>query len=100
MRKCIVHDVYMAAIVIARHEVKDFDAWNRVFQSVAAMRKEGGEKSAQVYRDVDDAHIIVGIFEWRDIETARTFFGKAELKVRMLEAGVIGGVALQFLEGV
>ena len=40
--------------MLIQHQVKDFAAWKKVFDSSADLRTSNGEISAQVFRDASD----------------------------------------------
>ena len=79
----------MAAYTIVTHPVKDFETWKSVFDQIAPVRKEGGERSAVVLRHADDSNMVTIINTWDTIEIAQAFFSQEELmKSAMGEAGV------------
>jgi L-rhamnose mutarotase len=84
--------------VIVRHEVKDFDSWKEVFDSVENMRKSSGEKSFQIFRDEVNRNLVFGIFKWETPEKAREYFESSELKGKMEEAGVVGEPVFYFVD--
>ena len=86
----------MASMLI-QHQVKDFAAWKKVFDSALDMRKSNGEISAQVYRDANDPNKITTINKWISLESAQKFAHSPELKAAMETAGVVGAPSVSFL---
>jgi len=65
--------------VIARLPVQDFEAWHAEYERMHATRQSFGERGRMLYRDVDDPHTIVVVFEWDSIDNAKRYFGSPEL---------------------
>lgn len=74
--------------VLIIHEVADYPAWKKVFDSAAVIRKEAGERSYQVLKDHRDANRIVHFSVWTSLDEARRFFESPELVRLRAEAGV------------
>ena len=75
--------------VLIIHEVADYEAWKRVFDDAAGMRKAAGESSFQVLRDERTPNRIVHFSAWSSLEDARRFFESPELVKIREEAGVV-----------
>jgi quinol monooxygenase YgiN len=86
----------MASMLI-QHQVKDYAAWKKVFDSALDMRKTNGEISAQVYRDASDPNKVTTINKWNSVESAQKFAHSPELKAAMEKAGVVGVPNVSFL---
>ena len=84
--------------VFVQNKVKDYQAWRRVFESAEEFRKANGELSSQIFHVGGDSNSIAGLFEWDTLENAQGFFALADLKQKMVEAGVIGAPSILFLE--
>ena len=74
--------------VLIIHEVADYPAWKKVFDSAAAIRKEAGERSYQVLKYQHQANRIVHFSVWTSLDDARRFFESPELVRIRAEAGV------------
>lgn len=77
----------MAHVLIV-HEVADYDAWKRVFDDAAGIRREAGERSFQVLRRDDDRDVVVHFSTWTSLAAARAFFESPELERIREQAGV------------
>lgn len=86
------------AYMFVRHNVKDYDAWKSVFDSVSDLRKRNGERSYQILRQDDGANTVFALFEWDNLDNARKYAASAELKAAMERAGVTGKPEISFLE--
>jgi hypothetical protein len=54
-------------------------------------------KGGQLFRSADDPNEVVMLFEW-DLEQARQFSQREELRAKMQEAGVLDPPDFYFLE--
>jgi len=86
----------MASMLI-QHQVKDYAAWKKVFDSAIEMRTSNGELSAQVYRDASDPNKVTTINKWNSLANAQKFAHSPELKAAMEKAGVVGAPNVSFL---
>jgi quinol monooxygenase YgiN len=80
----------MAAIVLARFKVRDYDAWREVFVSKADLRKENGCNGTHIFFNAADKNDVTINFQWETAEQALAFFDSDALKAAMQEAGVVG----------
>ena len=74
--------------VLIIHEVENYDAWKKVFDGAATIRREAGERSYQVLRDEKDPCKIVHFSRWTSLAAARSFFESPRLVKIRQEAGV------------
>jgi heme-degrading monooxygenase HmoA len=81
-----------------RHNVKDYDAWKSVFDSVSDLRERSGERSYQILRQDDGSNSVFALFEWDNLDNARKYASSPELKAAMERAGVTGKPEIYFLE--
>ena len=83
--------------VIVKHTVADYGRWKTIFDADGANRQAAGSKGGQVFRSADDPNEVVMLFEW-DLEKARQFSQREEVRAKMREAGVLGSPDVYFLE--
>jgi len=74
--------------VLIIHEVADYDAWKRVFDDAAGIRKAAGERSYQVLRYENEPRRIVHFSAWTSAAAARAFFESPRLVQIRKDAGV------------
>jgi quinol monooxygenase YgiN len=74
--------------VLIIHEVADYEAWKKVFDGAAGIRKEAGERSYQVLKHENDPNKIVHFSAWTSIADAKAFFESPRLARIRQEAGV------------
>lgn len=74
--------------VLIIHEVADYDAWKKVFDHAATIRKEAGEISYQVLKYENEPNKIVHFSVWTSIENAKLFFESPKLIQIRKDAGV------------
>jgi quinol monooxygenase YgiN len=74
--------------VLIIHEVADYGAWKKIFDSAAGIRREAGERSYQVLRYDTDPNKIVHFSTWTSHVAARAFFESPRLVAIRKEAGV------------
>ena len=85
------------ASVLIQHQVKDFEAWKKVFDSSITLRTSSGELSAQVYRDVSTPNMVTVINKWNSMANAEKFVHSPDMKAAMEKAGVVGTPVVFFL---
>lgn len=83
--------------VIYKIKVADYARWKPIFDADGANRQAGGSKGGQLFRSADDPNELVVLFEW-DLEQARQYSQREELRAKMQEAGVLGPPEIYFLE--
>lgn len=74
--------------VLIIHEVADYEAWKKVFDGAAGIRKEAGERTYQVLRYEQEPNRIVHFSTWTSIADAKAFFESPRLVKIREEAGV------------
>jgi heme-degrading monooxygenase HmoA len=79
----------MASMVV-QIKVKDFAAWEQVFNASNSLRKSNGELSHQIYRDGGDPNKVAIVYQWDSLANGRKFFQSPELKAAQQQAGVEG----------
>ncbi len=81
------------------HRVADYDAWRRVYDSVAGLQARGGVTSAAVYRSEGDPDNVLVMHQFASAEEAHAFFENAELREAMGSGGVDpSSLRLEFFE--
>lgn len=73
-----------------RHEVADYAAWRKVFDSIDAERPALGVTGHAVYRSVDNPNDITVWEEFKTVEAAKAFASSPKLRAAMETAGVKG----------
>jgi quinol monooxygenase YgiN len=74
--------------VLIIHEVEDYDAWKKIFDDAAAIRKNAGEQSYQVLKLDSNPNKIVHFSKWTSIANAKAFFESDKLIEIRKQAGV------------
>ena len=74
--------------VLIIHKVESYEAWKKVFDRAASIRKEAGERSYQVLKYDNEPNKIVHFSAWTSIADARAFFESPKLVKIREEAGV------------
>ena len=70
------------------HTVADYDAWRRVYDSVAGLQARGGVSDQAVYQAAGDPNSVLVMHEFGSSEKAHAFFENPELREAMGEGGV------------
>ncbi|MES2761798.1 MAG: hypothetical protein V4677_06310 [Bacteroidota bacterium] len=86
--------------ILISHEVKDFDAWKKGFDSDEVNRKNAGMKVIALYRSTDKPNVITGLIEAPNAEVANKFLSNPDLKANMEKAGVISAPDIRMLNKV
>jgi len=74
--------------VLIIHEVKDYQAWKKIFDHASSIRKEAGEISYQVMKYEKDSNKIVHFSVWNSLDNAKRFFESEKLVQIRIDAGV------------
>lgn len=74
--------------VLIIHAVKDYDAWKKIFDDAAEIRKNAGEQSYQLLKFENRPNDIIHFSKWESLSKARAFFESPELVRIRQEAGV------------
>lgn len=74
--------------VLIIHEVEDYEAWKKIFDDAASIRKEAGEQSYQILKYDNNANKIVHFSQWISIANAKAFFESPQLVEIRRQAGV------------
>jgi quinol monooxygenase YgiN len=74
--------------VLIIHEVANYEAWKKVFDDAADIRREAGERSYQVLRYEKEPRKIVHFSTWTSHGDAQAFFESPRLVKIRQEAGV------------
>lgn len=74
--------------VLVRHKVKDYGKWKPRFDEHGATREASGFRGHHLFRNADDPHELVILFEVDDLERARQFGQSEDLRQAMQRAGV------------
>jgi heme-degrading monooxygenase HmoA len=86
------------ALCLVLHRVQDFDAWRRVYDSVAQLQKDGGVGAESVHRMADDPDNVLVVHEFDSLDHARRFFADPQLRDAMQRGGVIGEPRIEFFD--
>ena len=70
------------------HRVNDYDAWRKVYDSVASMQQQGGVTEQAVYRSESDPNSVLVFHRFGSISQAHDFMHSAELREALGKAGV------------
>ena len=73
---------------IVLHRVADYETWRPVYDTLDDVRNAAGVVHQEVLRSQDDANLVIVRHDFADREAADAFFGSAELKQGMSQAGV------------
>jgi len=86
------------AVSLVLHRVADYDAWRKVYDSVADMQNDGGVTQQSVHRMADDPDNVLVIHKFDTVDAAKAFFASTELKEAVQRAGVQGEPRIEFFE--
>jgi hypothetical protein len=75
-------------VAAIQHPVKDYAEWKAVYDGFPPTA--GGAKFARVNVAVDDPNLVAVVAGFESVDAAEAFLGDADLKAKMLEAGVVG----------
>ena len=83
----------------ARHKVKDFATWKKVYdETPPQVIKEAGIIADRVFRDLDDPNVVVVYHEFETKEKLKAFMALLTSDEFRERAGVAGGALMDTLE--
>jgi quinol monooxygenase YgiN len=88
--------VPVAAAVIT-HEVASWDTWKAHFDAHEGARKAAGIIGHHLNRGLDNPNVITMYLAVGDVARAKAFFGSADLRRIMAEAGVTGAPSVAWI---
>jgi len=74
--------------VLIIHEVADYEAWKKVFDAAADIRKAAGEIRYHLLTYDTDKNNVVHFSQWSSLDNARRFFESPEVAEIRRKAGV------------
>ena len=74
--------------VLVHQRIEEFDRWKEVFDRLAPARAAASCRSTALFRNLEDPHEVVVLFEFDDLARAREHMGSAELRAAWRDAGV------------
>lgn len=86
--------------LVARHEVKDYRAWRRIYDQFEKTRVQQGIIGHAVNQVLGNPKQVVVYHQARDLNTLRAFGDSAELKQAMERGGVVGAPDIHFVRSV
>jgi len=87
------------AILVLRHQVANYDAWRKVYDSVGEMQTAGGVTDKAVFRAADDPNTVLVYHRFATMAEAQAFPGRADLGAAMAGAGVdLASIRAEFYE--
>jgi hypothetical protein len=88
----------MAAKLIVRHRVNNFDTWQKAFLDMIPVRKKYGFTGHTLVQDAGDPNMVTIINHVKDVASAKAYAGSPELREGMQKAGVAGPPEVFFCE--
>jgi len=85
--------------VVITHKVKDFDAWQKVYDGEGTATRAGnGEVDVVLGRGIDDPNLVLIVFDITDMAKAIADINSDTKKKLMISAGVTGTPNIQFYQ--
>jgi len=76
--------------MFVHHEVADYAAWRKSYNSFAPTQKKHGVIYQAVYQSADDPNDVTVIHDFHTLDEAKAFAALPELKAAMEKSGVKG----------
>jgi heme-degrading monooxygenase HmoA len=73
---------------LSKLDVQDYDKWQADWDASRDMRKLGGQKSFQIYKNADKGNEVLLIIEWESRQKAEFFLNSDMLKEALKRSGV------------
>ena len=82
--------------LFVRHEVSDYAAWRKIYDTFSPVQTANGVTAQAVYRAIDTPNDITVTHEFATLEAAQAFSKLDELKTAMRTGGVLGAPTVWF----
>ena len=77
------------AVLVIRHQVRDYAAWRAAFDDHAPIRRAHGSIQERIFRNAANANEVLAYLEWDDGDRAWLYARSDALREAMVLAGVI-----------
>jgi len=84
------------ATMFVRHAVRDYRAWRKAYDELAAFQRDNGVLGQAVYQSSEDPNDVTVMHDFATVEIAREFAKRDELRQAMEQAGVTGTPTVWF----
>ena len=88
----------MAAALIVKHRVANFETWKVAFDNMFEIRKAHGWLSTTVYRDASDANLVTIVNRVKDLDGAKRYGSSPDLRAAMEKGGFLGAPDISFVQ--
>ena len=82
--------------LFVRHDVADFGAWKKGYDSFADTQKKMGVFNQAVYQSASNPNDVTVIHDFHSLDQAKAFVASADLKAAMEKLGVKGTPQMWF----
>lgn len=79
----------MKYYLLIQHRVKEYSYWRIEFDQSSEWRKQKGERSYQIFQDIDDLNLVTILSEWDNEEKLHEYIADPELSEIMQISGVL-----------
>ena len=74
-------------VTLVRHQVADFDAWKKEYDTAAPLQHANGVRAHKMLRSADDPNDVIVSHTFDSSEAAHDFMAMPEIKDAMSRAG-------------
>jgi ABC-type sugar transport system substrate-binding protein len=82
--------------LFVRHEVADYAAWRKAYDSFRPTQKKLGVFAQSVYVSADDPNDVTVVHDFHGLAKAKAFVASPDLRAAMEKAGVKGAPTVWF----
>jgi hypothetical protein len=82
--------------MFVRHNVRDYEAWRRVYDAFAPQQKAHGVREESVYQSVENPNDVTVTNDFDDLMAAHAFLAAREVQEAIKDAGVVGDPQVWF----
>jgi len=86
--------------VLVQQRIEGFDRWKKVFDDLGPVRAEASCRGTALFRNRQDPHEVVVLFEFDDLARAQAHMGSPALRAAWREAGVTDPGTVTVLDAV
>lgn len=85
--------------ILVKFSVKDYQVWKDAFDAGAGPRQTAGITTADILCNVEDANLVIVVFQTDDLERAKAHLSDPAVKQGQMKSGFLAPPELFFAKG-
>lgn len=90
----------MSVVLFSRIEVADYDGWKAIFDEHDDTRKDNGQTSVQLFRDIENPNIVTLISRWESMEGFQAYQQTVDVEAAQKQGSMIANYGMALMSEV